>query len=98
MSRATRGPIVLALAAGLSLFAFVTYSIRDFDERTQKQEAVVRGQNALRAQEARLTQERAKLDSRNERDLRERAELRDEFSTIIQLLRRIEKAAQPPPP
>jgi hypothetical protein len=94
VSRETRGPILLVIGATLAAFAVIAYTISDFNEKTQRQEAIIREQSTLRAQDVQLIQERAKLDSRNERELQERAELRSQINTIISSLERIEKTVQ----
>ena len=94
MRRETRGPILLVVAATLAAFAMIAYTIGDFREKTQRQEAILREQSCLRAQDVMLIQERAKLESRNEREVQERVELRNQFNTIFQSLQRIEEAVQ----
>ncbi len=94
MSREAQGRILLVIAAALFFFAILTYTINDFTERAQRQEAIIRESDALRAQDVLLIQEKAKLDFRNEKDSQERLELRGQFNTIIQALQRIEEAVQ----
>ena len=72
----------------------ISFTIDEFREKTQRQEAIFREQSTLRAQDVRLIQERARLDSRQEREVQDRADLRSQFNTIIQSLQRIEKAVQ----
>jgi hypothetical protein len=92
--RETRGPLLLVIAATLAAFAMIAYTISDFNEKTQRQQAIVREQSTLRVQDVHLIQERAKLDFRNERELQERVELRSQINTIISALERIENIVQ----
>jgi hypothetical protein len=94
VSRETRGPFLLILAAVLSLSAIISSLIDDFRVKAQRQEAIVREQGALRAQDVELSQERTTLVSRNPRETLERAELVNQYNTIIQSLQRIENAVQ----
>jgi hypothetical protein len=94
VSRDTRGPLLLVIAAILSLFAFGSYLIGDFRDKAQRREMIAREQGTLHTNNAQLIQERATLESRNDREVQERAELRSQYGAIIDSLRRIEKAVQ----
>jgi hypothetical protein len=92
--REPRGPTLLIIASVLSLFAIISFTVDEFREKAERQDAILRERSALRAQDVRLIQERARLDSRQEREVQDRADLRGQFNTIIQSLQRIEKAVQ----
>jgi hypothetical protein len=92
--REPRGPVLLVIASVLSLFAIISFTINEFREKAQRQEAIFRERSVLRAQDVRSIQERAQLDSRQGREVQDRADLRSQFNAIIQSLQRIEKAVQ----
>ncbi len=94
MRREPRGPILLIIAGVLSLFAIISFTINEFREKAQRQEAILPRAERCMSQDVRLIQERARLDSRQEREVQDRANLRSQFNTIIQSLQRIEKAVQ----
>jgi hypothetical protein len=94
VSRQTRGPILLIIAAALASFAMIAYTIGDFTEKARRQESILREQSMLRSQDVQLIQERVKLDFRTEREAQERADLRNQYNTIIKALQRIENAVQ----
>ncbi len=86
--------MLLTLAGIFLIFALIAYLVGEMQEKVQRNEAI-RYQNDQQVQKEQWNQERARLYFRSEQSRQERAELLDQYKTIIQSLRRIEKAVEP---